>query len=552
MEREHLITNKDLQNIKKNYGITLPSQGSVLSSDEASVHSWVEEMKSNECNPVLFYKRQDEDHSLIGKKEFMLVLMTAFQKNILSRFGADRICVDSTHGISGYQFELVTILTIDEFEEGIPVAFCIMSTVDTKMLTHFFNCVKAALSRNLNPRIFMSDDAVMFQNAWVNVFGPCSQYLLCAWHVDRAWQKHLTSLKREIRDDVYKTLKSLMYELDSNTFKIMIDNFIEMLKEDTNTKDFYNYFKQYYYPRCQMWAYCFRKGARINTNMHIESFHRCLKHIYLEGKKTKRIDKVILELMKLINDKNFDSFIKTVKGKITKKTTENFKRHKIGKTLKAEIEDIKENVWKVIHENKIYTVTKMHTCSKTCVIACRNCAICSTAYACNCHDNLISNFICKHIHFKVVSFNEHKDYIGPLNTQDDFNDINRNERSLLKNSQLSCHETNKLKIISLGSKLNMLQTMDDNVSQQIKHHLNAIEHLMGVTEENSLASARNSEPYNKKITKQKRFYAVKKSRSCKKIKLSKPSCEEVGVKKSILLGNKEITTTNSNLDHAYL
>lgn len=56
MEREHLITNKDVQNIKKNYGITLPSQGSVLSSDEASVYSWVEEMKRKEYNPVLFYK----------------------------------------------------------------------------------------------------------------------------------------------------------------------------------------------------------------------------------------------------------------------------------------------------------------------------------------------------------------------------------------------------------------------------------------------------------------------------------------------------------------
>lgn len=199
------------------------------------------------------------------------------------------------------------------------MAFCIASSVDTKMLTHFFNCVKAALSRNLNPRIFMSDDAVMFQNAWVSVFGPCSQYLLCAWHVDRAWQKHLNSLKKEIRDDIYKTLKSLMYELDSNTFTIMIKNFTEMLEEDPHTKDFYNYFKQYYYPRYEMWAYCFRKGARINTNMHIESFHRCLKHIYLEGKKTKRIDKVIQELIKLVTDKNFDSFIKRVKGKITKK-----------------------------------------------------------------------------------------------------------------------------------------------------------------------------------------------------------------------------------------
>ena len=53
----------------------------------------------------------------------------------------------------------------------------------------------------------MSDDAVMFKNAYLDDFGPCSKYLLCAWHVDRAWQNHLNCLHKDIHEDIYKTLK---------------------------------------------------------------------------------------------------------------------------------------------------------------------------------------------------------------------------------------------------------------------------------------------------------------------------------------------------------
>lgn len=384
-ERKHLTTKKDLDNIKQAFGLILPSKGSALKNDESSVCAWVSEMETQADNPVLFYKRQDDTHAVIEKNDFVLVLMTSFQKCMLYRLGADRICVDSTHGISNYGFELVTLLVIDQYEEGIPVAFCITSTVDTVVLTHFFQCVQNALSSDIRPEIFMSDDAPMFRNAWINVFGPCAHYLLCAWHVDRAWKKNLNLLKVEIRADVYKTLKTLMFELDVTNFKNMIESFCEMLKEDESTKGFHDYFIKHYYSRSEMWAYCFRKGAKINTNMHIENFHRSLKHIYLEGKKTKRVDKVIHELIRLVRDKNFE-YIKSQKGKITKRSTQNFKRHREGKNLQATLNETKENEWEIISGKNKYLVQKIHSCKNTCIIACRNCVLCMKSYKCSCHD----------------------------------------------------------------------------------------------------------------------------------------------------------------------
>ena len=37
---------------------------------------------------------------------------------MFNAFGKDRICVDSTHAVAGYQFELITVLVIGEYEEG--------------------------------------------------------------------------------------------------------------------------------------------------------------------------------------------------------------------------------------------------------------------------------------------------------------------------------------------------------------------------------------------------------------------------------------------------
>lgn len=221
--------------------------------------------------------------------------------------------------------------------------------------------------------------------------------------------------------------------------------------------------------------------------------------------------------------------------------------------MKAEIKNIvnEDSKWKIISDKKEYTVSKIHICNNNCLIACRNCAVCATAFECTCLDQQITNFICKHIHFFIITSHEEQNFIGPLNNQDNYNIENRVEDTLLKHSQSNCHESNKLKIKLLDTKLNMMENMNDNASHQIMQHLNAIEHLMQIGE-NSLTSVNriSSEPSNKKITKQKRFHSVKKSRCNKRIKLSKPTSDEIVAKKKVLLKKVEVSN-NSNFDHKY-
>ena len=62
---------------------------------------------------------------------------------------------------------------------------------------------------------------------------------------------------------------------------------------------------------------CYRKKAGINTNMHVESFHRLLKYVYMKGKVNKRVDKCLHLLLKIARDKAYERLIKSEKGKIS-------------------------------------------------------------------------------------------------------------------------------------------------------------------------------------------------------------------------------------------
>ena len=40
----------------------------------------------------------------------------------------------------------------------------------------------------------------------------------------------------------------------------------------------------------EQWAYCYRRGLQINTNMNAEAFRSVFKRLYLKGKVNKRED----------------------------------------------------------------------------------------------------------------------------------------------------------------------------------------------------------------------------------------------------------------------
>ena len=62
---------------------------------------------------------------------------------MMKSFGPDKIVfIYSTHGTNEYDFFLISILVVDEYGEGFPVAWCLSNRQDEFLLTNLFEAVR--------------------------------------------------------------------------------------------------------------------------------------------------------------------------------------------------------------------------------------------------------------------------------------------------------------------------------------------------------------------------------------------------------------------------
>ena len=97
VSREHIITKQDIRNIQNQYNIQGISRNP---NDLTSVCTWVEEFKEDPHNPILLFKPQGqqlENMDDVGTDDFMLVLQTQFQLDMLKANGDKCIIIHGFH-----------------------------------------------------------------------------------------------------------------------------------------------------------------------------------------------------------------------------------------------------------------------------------------------------------------------------------------------------------------------------------------------------------------------------------------------------------------------
>ena len=194
-------------------------------NDHSSVSAWIMELRNPmEFNPTLYFKQQGEDDGKLEKEDFLLCIQTEFQLEMIQAFGSKVICIDATHSTNMYDFLLITVLVVDEFGEGVPVAWAISNREDTNTLSLFLEQLRLR-SGDLKPEYFMSDDAQQYWNAWAATYGANNTTkLLCTWHVDRAWRRALQDA--ESRALVYHQLRLLLSEPDKMKCNVLLQQFL--------------------------------------------------------------------------------------------------------------------------------------------------------------------------------------------------------------------------------------------------------------------------------------------------------------------------------------
>jgi len=267
IQRTLLLDRQDLKNITRDFNISYATKKH--NNDAISVQLWVKDMQKleTEC-PVIYYKGQDQDDIYLNKADFALIIMTNFQQRQLKKFGPGKICIDGTHGTNGYDIQLYTIMTVDEFGSGCPVTYCFSNRMDEPIFKLFFNKLKEKVGV-IKTYVFMSDDAPAFYNAWAEVMSPVPNKLLCTWHVDKNWRQNLNKIsgKQEKRAFVYKSLRVLLQLTSVEQFQSCLQRFMKDLSEDSDTIAFWEYFQRIYSNRPENWAYCYRLRLGLNTNM---------------------------------------------------------------------------------------------------------------------------------------------------------------------------------------------------------------------------------------------------------------------------------------------
>lgn len=585
-----LLDRKDMHNIIRDFNIKYATKRH--QNDAISVKLWVEEMtKLGQDSPVLLYKGQNESGHNLDKEDFALILMTEFQAQQLAQFGKNKICIDGTHGTNAYDFQLYTLVTIDEFGSGCPVAFCFSNRADETIFKVFFNAIRSRVGV-INAEVFMSDDAPAFYNAWTTIMGSVSHKLLCTWHVDKNWRQNLNKIKgnTEKKALVYKTLRVLLQLTDINDFILYLEQVLKDLLEDSDTREFGEYFLRNYYNRPNSWAYCYRQGLGINTNMYLESLHKILKYIYLEGRKVKRLDKSINAVMKLARDSFFKRLIRLSKNSPSEKTKKINESHRISQSIK--LEDIK-----IIEEQKEWIITSssnslqeyqivkaQETCDVLCLM-CKECNICYHTYKCSCVDNLIKMNICKHIHacarefsmipafnsatvddtnnYQIENLMEMKRLNVDIDSKNNINLVNKTELLLSLVSTVSLSDdnnlaiekqldrliesVNKAKFINLDTKESI--NVNKKIDKQARLCKGKNKNAKDVEQIDNVSTMSRSDVNN---TNNIHFYSTKKKQQKRQDIIKKPSVSETN---AILSGlcdeNSKTINIHQTFDHTY-
>ena len=246
----------------------------------------------------------------------------------------------------------------------------------------------------------MSDDYPAYFAAWSSVMGPPDNRLLCAWHVLHNWSKNLNRISSiEVREEVKIRMKNILQITLASEFEVEYSAYIQFLKENPVTMKYALYLEENYSQRKKHWAYCYRTGLGINTNMHLESMHKKLKYSFFGGKDVKRLDVSVSCLMRMLLDYQFNRIISQEKGERSNKFWVNRQRHLQGMDFQETISKTSSTSWAVLSSSgaDIYNVQKTDR-KKCCSNICELCDICIHVYRCECADNSVRMVICKHIH----------------------------------------------------------------------------------------------------------------------------------------------------------
>ncbi|XP_049943326.1 uncharacterized protein LOC126424635 [Schistocerca serialis cubense] len=289
---------------------------------------------------------------------------------------------------------------------------------------------------------------------------------------------------------------------DGEKFSELLDGFLTWCAEEEGTEEFGKYFKDRYSWRAHMWAYSYRIGLGLNTNMFLEANHKTLKYSYVLKKINNRVDKL---------------------------------SHRRGCGINKElIHCVEDGTWHVytVSDRPPYTVTYTENSCTACPLSYTECKICVHSCVCSCTDNLIRGNLYEHIHAVEISKGTVK-----LPLQDRFCRVS----SVQELTQIVAQQTSGAGSTvdyraALEDRLTIVQQVARSASSETAGSLLASfdklikEMRAGIASQKELVGPHflvTSAPPNETYRIQRQFQSVRKTCETKEHSFATPSCAEI-------------------------
>lgn len=302
--RIHLATTKDLHNILNSKHLN--PKKIRHNYDLKNFEAWISEMKEygEKNSSVLFYKDQNELSDKFPKlvqDDFMLVIMNYGQSQILKNYGEKCIVIDSTHNVHCEYLQLAYVSVVDDDRRGFPVAFMFSSRTDADTFEVFFTLLKERVGL-ITTRMFIADEMHDFYQAWWRVMSMPAHNLLTPWSAFDTWSKKFNLINgREKLRKLKKQLRSLLTEPELDKFTRIMKQMLNDYKDDSDVKQFMEYFETNFSRNPDLWSCCLRKNYGV-ANYQLWSTHEKFKSVYKTGKNSKNLCRFLYSLMNLYED----------------------------------------------------------------------------------------------------------------------------------------------------------------------------------------------------------------------------------------------------------
>ncbi|KAF5830515.1 hypothetical protein DUNSADRAFT_14400 [Dunaliella salina] len=264
--------------------------------DHVAVQKFVELDQAQNPESHWYYRVGDGPN---GNEPMLLVHQTAFQKEMMAKYGGTIVGMDATYKTNSWGLPLVLLVVADNHGNGYPIASAFIQREEQGQLAEFLRLLRT-WNPSFNPTFFSIDKSQAEMNA-IHAEFPDSRILLCDFHRQQLWQRWIASsdVPRQYKDDLLEKMRLVGYANTVTDFHVAMHN-LKACPGWQKSKTIANYWDQHWGNCIELWATCHRQvfHCGMDTNNFTESMNRVLKACFLSPRPDRRLDSLLESLCK--------------------------------------------------------------------------------------------------------------------------------------------------------------------------------------------------------------------------------------------------------------